>query len=133
MDANGSVINGITSFPENGAGLEESLSSMLRLGGNDALAALRGEKPLAPHFTAARMDGDGSFVFADHIGKPMIVMFFLHTCGHCHDAPPGHPSGARSAAGSLSPDPGRHLGRQPADVGHGAVEGRRPRLLHGAL
>jgi len=42
--------------------------------------------PLAPLFEIPRLDGGDPFRLADTRGKPVVLMFFLHTCGHCHAA-----------------------------------------------
>jgi peroxiredoxin len=31
------------------------------------------------------MDGDEPFRLADHRGRPVVLVFFLHTCPHCHE------------------------------------------------
>ena len=41
--------------------------------------------PQAPDFTTEYLNGE-PFDFADLAGRPKIVMFFLHTCPHCHHA-----------------------------------------------
>ncbi len=86
VDANGSVINGLTGFPPEAAGLEDSLREMLRLTTGDPIAALAQEKPKAPLFTTQRFDDGADFRLAEHIGKPFVLIFFLHTCPHCHEA-----------------------------------------------
>nr|ADI22000.1 hypothetical protein [uncultured myxobacterium HF0200_01L06] len=42
--------------------------------------------PLAPLFEIPRLDGGEPFRLADTRGRPIVLMFFLHTCGHCHSA-----------------------------------------------
>jgi peroxiredoxin len=39
----------------------------------------------APLFSTPMLDG-GDFHLAEHRGKPIILVFFLHTCPHCHKA-----------------------------------------------
>ena len=85
VDANGSVVDGMSGLPASGEGLEDSIRGMLRLPIGDPVAALAQEKPKAPLFETVKFEG-GSFRLADHVGKPFIVMFFLHTCPHCHEA-----------------------------------------------
>ncbi|MDG2051269.1 MAG: multiheme c-type cytochrome [Myxococcota bacterium] len=41
--------------------------------------------PQAPTFTTEYLNGE-PFDFAELEGRPKIVMFFLHTCPHCHHA-----------------------------------------------
>ena len=86
VDANGSVINGFNQIPVDGVGIEPDLREMMRLPTGDPIAALTQEKPKAPLFSAARMDGGSQFQLADHLGRPLVLVFFLHTCSHCHDA-----------------------------------------------
>ena len=44
------------------------------------------QRPLAPLFETPRLDGGDPFRMADTRGKPLVLMFFLHTCPHCHSA-----------------------------------------------
>lgn len=43
------------------------------------------DHPKAPDFTTTNIDGQ-PFDFASTAGKPVVLMFFLHTCPHCHHA-----------------------------------------------
>jgi peroxiredoxin len=45
-----------------------------------------GEYPMAPDFSAERLDGGERFHLAAFRGKPVLLIFFLHTCPHCHHA-----------------------------------------------
>jgi peroxiredoxin len=86
-DVDGNLLFGEEYFPEEGpdpsASVERSLRAQLRLPGQDAgLAAL----PLAPPFSAERLEGGERFELASLRGKPAILIFFLHTCPHCHEA-----------------------------------------------
>jgi peroxiredoxin len=87
-DPEGNLAFGEEYFPEEGpdpaGGVEQSLRSQLRLPGRRAtsLAAL----PLAPSFSAERLEGGARFELASLRGKPAILIFFLHTCPHCHEA-----------------------------------------------
>jgi len=45
-----------------------------------------GGRPAAPDFRAARLDGGPPFELASLRGKPAVLIFFLHTCPHCHHA-----------------------------------------------
>ena len=42
-------------------------------------------RPEAPTFTTPLLEG-GDFDLAEHRGKPILLVFFLHTCPHCHEA-----------------------------------------------
>lgn len=42
--------------------------------------------PAAPTFTARPMEGTKPFVLAEHRDRPVVLIFFLHTCPHCHAA-----------------------------------------------
>jgi peroxiredoxin len=43
------------------------------------------EYPQAPHFKTKYMGGE-PFDFSERLGKPIVLIFFLHTCPHCHHA-----------------------------------------------
>jgi peroxiredoxin len=84
VDAEGYMIFGTAGFGgADEAGVEANLRKALRLPSvGDA-----GERfPKAPHFTAPIMGSDERFDLADQAGKPMVLIFFLHTCPHCHAA-----------------------------------------------
>ncbi len=82
-DADGNVIQATdyfpTDLPEPGKAVERMLREWLRL-------APAGELPLAPDFMATRMGGGAPFKLSALRGKPLVLVFFLHTCPHCHDA-----------------------------------------------
>ena len=42
-------------------------------------------RPLAPDFQAPVLDSDTPFELAALRGKPVLLLFFLHTCPHCHE------------------------------------------------
>ncbi len=87
VDAEGYVTFGMTSFPKaaNTADLVEAqLREALRL--EDGDGDLLGIMPEAPAFSAQVMDSDEAFDLASHFGKPVVLIFFLHTCPHCHEA-----------------------------------------------
>jgi peroxiredoxin len=82
-DAEGYVTFGMGGFPtEDPRGIEEMLRKAMRLPGLDEAAG----RPRAPDFSAEPIDRDESFALADHRGSPAVVIFFLHTCPHCHEA-----------------------------------------------
>jgi peroxiredoxin len=91
VDAEGYVVfyHGSVSpgdVPDAVAVVETQLRSSLRLPSEEKLASALGERPQAPLFTAKRLDGSGSFDLASLRGKPVVLIFFLHTCPHCHHA-----------------------------------------------
>jgi len=83
VDADGNMIADNTYFPTDvpdpARAIEQSFRQWLRL-------SLPDELPLAPEFTAQQFDGKGEFKLSSLRGKPVILMFFLYTCPHCHDA-----------------------------------------------
>lgn len=62
----------------------EELSSSLRIE-SDAHQGNLLARPKAPEFETEDIDGK-PFSTADIAGKPRIIIFFLHTCPHCHTA-----------------------------------------------
>jgi peroxiredoxin/nitrate/TMAO reductase-like tetraheme cytochrome c subunit len=90
-DASGYVVTGSTSFIDEGenpsALVESRIREWLRLPREDAAAvSLLGERPQAPLFSAARLDGGERFELASLRGKPVVLTFFLPSCPHCHRA-----------------------------------------------
>jgi peroxiredoxin len=88
VDAEGYVSFGLASFPQNAADVagfvESDLRQQLRLPAlGESLEPVLGEKPLAPEFSAETLNG-GTFDLAKARGRPVILVFFLHTCPHCH-------------------------------------------------
>jgi peroxiredoxin len=73
--------------PDPGGLVESSLRAALRLPvlGN-SLAPVLGEKPLAPDFSAERLQGGAPFESKSLRGRPAVLIFFLHVCPHCHHA-----------------------------------------------
>ena len=88
VDAEGYLIWGMGQFPapspDTTNAVESQIRSTLRLPDRDA--ALPGERPLAPQFTATVLDQAEKFDLAATRGKPLLLLFFLHTCPHCHEA-----------------------------------------------
>lgn len=61
--------------------VEQQLREHLRLPSLDATqVGVLDLRPTAPHFKT------GGFDLADYEGKPVVLVFFLHTCPHCHAA-----------------------------------------------
>ena len=90
-DANGYLTSGSSSFANEGenpsARVESEIREWLRLPREDAVAvSVLGERPEAPPFSAARLDGSERFDLASLRGKPVVLMFFLPSCPHCHHA-----------------------------------------------
>jgi peroxiredoxin len=83
MDADGNMIAETSYFPTDVPDpaklIEQNFREWLRL-------TLPGELPLAPDFTAQQFDGEGEFKLSSLRGTPVILMFFLYTCPHCHEA-----------------------------------------------
>jgi peroxiredoxin len=75
------------SVPDPTAVEESQLRESLRLpAGAGQLEPTLGSRPNAPVFEAQRLWGGKPFRLADLRGKPVILMFFLYTCPHCHHA-----------------------------------------------
>ncbi|MCG8587931.1 MAG: redoxin domain-containing protein [Proteobacteria bacterium] len=78
------------SFPETGGDLAgqvaTQLREQLRLPAAHASAGALVDYPKAPLFEAEYMDDGSPFRMADIAGEPAVVIFFLHTCPHCHHA-----------------------------------------------
>jgi peroxiredoxin len=90
-DAEGYVTFGIGQFPAGGPDDGQVIENMLR--GSLRLPELKsdsepelGTRPQAPNFTAEILDSDEKFELAAQLGKPVVLVFFLHTCPHCHQA-----------------------------------------------
>ncbi len=88
-DAEGYMIQATGAFANDGsdpaAAAEDVLREWLRLDRTDPTSTAFGDRPHAPTFTAQRLDG-GEFDLASLKGTPTILIFFLHTCPHCHKA-----------------------------------------------
>jgi peroxiredoxin len=86
-DAEGNLLYGEEYFPAEGpdpaGAVETVLREQLRLParGDGAPEA----HPLAPAFSAERLEGGPRFEFASLRGRPVVLVFFLHTCPHCHE------------------------------------------------
>ena len=92
VDSEGFIVgamNGVLEGQEEAAAmLEVSLREQLRLPveGAGLLEPGLGEHPKAPDFSAGRLDGGEPFRLAELSGRPLVLVFFLYTCPHCHDA-----------------------------------------------
>jgi peroxiredoxin len=72
--------------PGAGRSLEELVRESLRLPAAPGSRPQDGSLPEAPPFRARVMDSEETFDLADQRGRPVVLIFFLHTCPHCHDA-----------------------------------------------
>jgi peroxiredoxin len=91
VDSEGYVLFGIQHFMSRASDAERSIETQIR----EALrlpplaSASRpdlGNRPMAPLFTADILDGQKDFDLAAHRGEAIVLIFFLHTCPHCHQA-----------------------------------------------
>jgi peroxiredoxin len=90
VDTEGYVVFGFARFPTQALNAAELIESQLRTAlrlpstGDDLDPGLL---PEAPDFAAKIMDrGDEQFELSALRGEPVAILFFLHTCPHCHDA-----------------------------------------------
>ena len=84
VDTEGYVIFGYSEFPGREAeAIETNLRAALRL---PEFGAGGPSRPEAPAFRAPVLDRDEPFDTAAHRGEPLVLVFFLHTCPHCHAA-----------------------------------------------
>jgi peroxiredoxin len=87
VDAAGYVVFGLAQFavdaPQPDTLIETQIRSAMRLPERDGGAGP--SRPMAPAFEAKRMDGGDPFRLADHRGQAVVLVFFLHTCPHCHE------------------------------------------------
>jgi peroxiredoxin len=84
VDAEGYVSFGVAGFGSaDRKAIESSLRSSMRLpeaGGDQP------SRPQAPNFSAGILDSEERFELAEYAGEPVVLIFFLHTCPHCHHA-----------------------------------------------
>ena len=89
VDADGFIIFGIQQLmshaPDPERAIESQIREALRL---PSLATesepVLGSRPVAPLFSVDILDSDERFDLAAHRGEAVILVFFLHTCPHCH-------------------------------------------------
>ena len=67
--------------------IEDQVREQLRLPASEPalLEPGLGEYPPAPDFTAGTLDGE-TVKLSDLRGRPVVLVFFLYTCPHCHHA-----------------------------------------------
>jgi peroxiredoxin len=91
VDAEGYLIFGFggppPQTPDAARGVELQLREALRLPeAGDGATPVLGERPRAPGLRGVDIFGGGAVDLAALRGQPVVVMFFLHTCPHCHSA-----------------------------------------------
>lgn len=90
VDAEGYVVAGQSlAAPGDDAAelVEGALRDMLRLPKAElAGTPTLGDYPAAPAFEAPPLEGGDPVTLESLRGKPLVLIFFLHTCPHCHDA-----------------------------------------------
>lgn len=89
-DAEGYVTFGLGQFAIDEPGAETAIETQLReamrlppRGGS--VDPTLGTLPAAPSFRAQTLAPTQTFDLAAQRGKPVILIFFLHTCPHCHE------------------------------------------------
>ena len=76
-----------TEVPNASKVIEDSVREKLRLPkSSEVPVGELNQNPRAPLFETERLDGGEPFRLADLAGKPVVLIFFLHTCPHCHSA-----------------------------------------------
>jgi peroxiredoxin len=76
-----------TDVPDPAAAAESELRERLRLPAlGESLEPVLGERPPAPDFLAERLEGGAPFDSTSLRGRAAVLIFFLHTCPHCHHA-----------------------------------------------
>lgn len=89
IDPDGYVAFGIGSFPkedDTAAIVEADLREQLRLPTSDAAPGALFAYPRAPELGVVAMESGERLETSDLAGRAAIVIFFLHTCPHCHHA-----------------------------------------------
>ncbi|MEX2205188.1 MAG: redoxin domain-containing protein [Myxococcota bacterium] len=91
VDADGYVIGGVAGLAEQPKDLDAVFPAQLRrvlaLPPKAAAATpLLGVRPAAPDFEVVGLDGKQRLTLAQLDGKVVVLVFFLPTCPHCHDA-----------------------------------------------
>jgi peroxiredoxin len=88
VDPDGYVVFGLANFaidaPNPDSLIEGQIRSAMRLPERDGDPA-PSDRPVAPLFEAKPMDGGEPFRLADHRGEAVVLVFFLHSCPHCHE------------------------------------------------
>ncbi|MDJ0869438.1 MAG: multiheme c-type cytochrome [Myxococcota bacterium] len=90
-DAEGNLAGGLRppgpDLPNAAQMVEGQLREQLRLPPpENSFVASLGERPTAPDFAAERLEGGNRLELGGLRGRPVVLIFFLHTCPHCHEA-----------------------------------------------
>jgi peroxiredoxin len=76
-----------TDIPDAPTVIANSIREKLRLPKDSEIPSGEfNQNPRAPLFEAERLDGGEPLRLADMAGRPVVLIFFLHTCPHCHAA-----------------------------------------------
>ncbi len=91
VDSEGYVTGGISRLAEQpkeqDAALAGELRRFLHLGPKDVVATPQlGIRPEAPDFDVVDLEGKAHVTLDQLAGKVVVLVFFLPTCPHCHDA-----------------------------------------------
>jgi len=88
VDAEGNLSFALAAPSASAEEARESLAALLRerLRLPEPREAAAGVHPPAPDFTGPRLDGGEPFHLGALRGRPVVLIFFLHTCPHCHEA-----------------------------------------------
>jgi len=87
VDGDGYVIFGVGDPGAESKEATETVAAQLRerLRIRDDVEPDDGLRPVAPDFTAPVLDSETDYELAARRGKPVLLLFFLHTCPHCHE------------------------------------------------
>ena len=91
VDADGNMLRGSPFQPQDDDDaadlMAHELRDYLRLPHEeDSLTQAFGDRPEAPNFRAEPMRAGEPLELSSLRGKPVVLIFFLHTCPHCHEA-----------------------------------------------
>ena len=91
VDADGYLIGGIAGLAQQPKDQDEALGFELRrllqlAPKSSAATPLLGVRPEAPAFDVVSLDGKTHLTLEQQQGKVVVLVFFLPTCPHCHDA-----------------------------------------------
>ena len=89
-DTEGYMVWGASHFdatkPDEAERVEDAIREALRLPERSRKLLAFGARQQAPLFETLRVDGGEPFRLEDYQGRPIVLMFFSHTCPHCHHA-----------------------------------------------
>jgi peroxiredoxin len=76
-----------TEVPDPVGFTEDQLREKLRLSARQSeQLGILDPRPMAPDFSARQIDSGERFELSSTKGEPLVLIFFLHTCPHCHAA-----------------------------------------------